>query len=44
MKMSFRRLLRVEGHFQVPEGAELTSVKLRVLERGALRAEQTASL
>jgi len=44
MKLSFRRLLRVEGHFQVPEGAELASVKLRVLERGALRAEQTASL
>lgn len=44
MQLSFRRVLRVEGHFQVPEGAVLKSVQLRVLERGALRAEQTASL
>lgn len=44
MKLSFRRLLRVEGHFEVPEGAVLKSVQLRVLERGALRAQQAASL
>ncbi|MCD6733153.1 MAG: hypothetical protein LT103_06115 [Burkholderiaceae bacterium] len=44
MKLSFRRLLRVEGHFRVPEGAVLKSVQMRVLERGVLRAEQSASL
>lgn len=44
MKLSFRRLLRVEGHFMVPEGAVLKSVQMRVLERGVLRAEQRASL
>lgn len=44
MKLSFRRLLRVEGYFTVPEGAVLTSVQMRVLERGVLRAEQSASL
>jgi multidrug efflux pump subunit AcrA (membrane-fusion protein) len=44
MKLSFRRVLRIEGHFQVPEGARLQSVRLRVLERGTLRAEQMASL
>lgn len=44
MKLSFRRVLRIEGHFQVPEGATLQSVQLRVLERGTLRAQQMASL
>lgn len=44
MKLSFRRLLRVEGHFEVPQGAVLKSVQMRVLEKGALRAEQTAAL
>ncbi len=44
MKLSFRRLLRVEGHFEVPRGAVLKSVQMRVLEKGALRAEQTAAL
>ncbi|MBX3590947.1 MAG: hypothetical protein KF755_08570 [Burkholderiaceae bacterium] len=44
MKLSFRRMLRVEGHFEVPQGAVLKSVQMRVLEKGALRAEQTASL
>lgn len=44
MKLSFRRLLRVEGHFEIPQGAALKSVQLRVLERGTLRAQQTASL
>ncbi len=44
MKLSFRRLLRVEGHFRVPEGAVPKSVQMRVLERGVLRAEQSATL
>jgi hypothetical protein len=44
MKLTFRRMLRVEGHFEVPQGAVLKSVQMRVLEKGALRAEQTASL
>ncbi len=44
MKLSFRRLLRVEGHFRVPEGAVLKSVQMRVLERGVPRAEQSAAL
>lgn len=44
MRLSFKRLLRVEGHFQIPAGAVPKSVQLRVLEKGALRAEQTVSL
>ncbi|MCC7060228.1 MAG: hypothetical protein IT508_08345 [Burkholderiaceae bacterium] len=44
MKLSFRRLLRIEGYFDLPAGATVESVELRVLERGAVRARQLADL
>lgn len=44
MQLSFRRYLRIEGSFGVPTGIVVKSVQLRVLERGAVRAQQTATL
>lgn len=44
MKLSFRRLLRVQGRFDVPPGATVKSVELRVLERGVVRARQAVAM
>jgi hypothetical protein len=44
IRVSFRRYLRVEGLFEVPAGATVKSVQLRVLEDGALRAHQTVMM
>ncbi|MBN9462740.1 MAG: hypothetical protein J0H00_16155 [Burkholderiales bacterium] len=44
MQLSFRRLLRVQGRFDVPRGATVKSVELRVLERGAVRARQSVAM
>jgi hypothetical protein len=42
--VSFRHFLRVDGTFQVPAGARLTSVELRLMQDGAMRATQTIKL
>lgn len=44
MQVSFTRFQRVEGRFEVPAGAALKSVQLRVLEKGAVRAQQTITM
>ena len=43
-KVSLRRHQRVEGSFEVPAGARVRSVQLRVLEGNTLRAQQTVVL
>jgi len=40
-KVSFRRHQRIEGSFEVPDGATVRSVQLRVLEGNTVRAHQT---
>lgn len=44
MRVSFTRFRRVEGRFEVPAGAIVKSVQLRVLEKGAVRAQQTITM
>lgn len=44
VKVSFRRYQRVEGLFEVPPGARVRSVQMRVLEGSAVRAQQTVML
>ena len=44
LPVSFRRYQRVEGMFEVPAGAVVTSVQIRVLEAGAVRAQQTVTM
>jgi hypothetical protein len=39
--ISFRHFQRVDGTFQVPAGARITSVELRLMQDGAMRATQT---
>jgi hypothetical protein len=41
MKVAFRRYRRVEGQFEVPSGVTVRSVQLRVIEGGAVRAQET---
>lgn len=41
VKVSFRRYQRVEGLFEVPTGARVRSVQMRVIEGSAVRAQQT---
>ncbi|MBP8306715.1 MAG: DNA-binding protein [Burkholderiaceae bacterium] len=41
-KLSFRRAHRVQAMVPLPAGASVRSVQLRVLEGGAVRAQQTA--
>lgn len=43
-KLSFKHYQRVEGLLALPEGATVKSVQIKVLERGALRAQQSANL
>ncbi|MCP5266453.1 MAG: hypothetical protein H6934_10070 [Burkholderiaceae bacterium] len=43
MKVSFKRYSRVEGRFELPAGAKVRSVQLRVLNRGAVRAQQSVT-
>lgn len=42
-KVTFRRFQRVEGSLELPADVTIRSVQLRVLEAGAVRAQQTAS-
>jgi hypothetical protein len=44
MKIAFKRYQRVEGFIDVPAGAVIKTVQLRLLEKGTLRAQETASL
>lgn len=44
MKVSFERAERVEGRFQVPAGAVVKSVQLRVLKGSSVQAQQSLSL
>ncbi len=43
-KLSFKHYQRVEGVLALPEGATVKSVQIKVLERGAMRAQQSANL
>ncbi|RJF99597.1 DUF6776 family protein [Noviherbaspirillum saxi] len=43
-KLSFRYYQRVEGVLTLPEGATTKQVQARVLEKGQIRAQQSASL
>ena len=42
--ISFKHFLRVDGTFQVPPGARIASVELRLMQEGAMRATQTITL
>lgn len=43
-RLSFRHYQRVEGVLDVPENAVVKSVQIKVLERGAVRAQQSENL
>ena len=43
-RVSFRRFQRVEGIVEIPEGAKVRSVQMRIFEGRALRAQQSAML
>lgn len=42
--INFKHFQRVDGTFQVPAGSQVKSVEVRLLQDGATRAAQTASL
>ena len=42
-RLRFKRFQRVEGSVDVPPGVRVRSVQLRVLERGVVRAQQSAA-
>ncbi len=42
--LAFRHFKRVEGTFQVPAGAQVKSVEVRLLQDGATKASQTVML
>jgi FlaG/FlaF family flagellin (archaellin) len=43
-KLSFKHYQRVEGVLTLPEGAIVKSVQIKILERGAMRAQQSVNL
>jgi hypothetical protein len=43
-RLSFKHYQRVEGVLDIPEGATVKSVQVKVLEKGALRAQQSENL
>ena len=43
-KLGFKHYQRVEGVLTMPEGASMKAVQARVLERGQIRAQQSANL
>ena len=43
-KLSFRHYQRIEGELAMPAGAVVKSVQIKVLEKGALRAQQSSNL
>lgn len=44
LKLSFKHYQRVDGVISLPEGAVARSAQLRVLDRGQLRAQQSANV
>ena len=44
LKVSFKHYQRVEGILTLPEGVSATAVQARVLEKGQIRAQQSANL
>lgn len=44
LKLSFKHYQRVEGILTLPEGAVAKAIQARVLEKGQIRAQQTANL
>lgn len=44
LKLSFKHYQRVEGILTLPEGASAKTIQARVLEKGQIRAQQTANL
>lgn len=42
--LNFKHFQRIDGTFQVPEGARVTSVEARLIQDGATRASQTVTL
>ncbi len=44
MKIAFKRYQRIEGFVEIPPGVVLKTIQLRLLEKGTLRAQETASL
>lgn len=43
-KVNFKHYQRLEGVLQLPDGVQAKSLQARVLERGQIRAQQTANL
>jgi primosomal protein N' len=43
-KLNFKHYQRMEGLLTLPEGVSIKAVQVRVLERGQIRAQQTANL
>lgn len=43
-KLSFKHYQRIEGVLALPEDATVTSVQIKILERGAMRAQQSVNL
>jgi hypothetical protein len=43
-KLAFRHYQRAEGVLSLPEGASVKAVQVRVLEKGQIRAQQSATL
>lgn len=43
MKLNFTRYLKVDGQVEIPAGSVMKTFQLRVLERGAVRAQQSIS-
>jgi hypothetical protein len=43
-RLSFKHYQRVEGVLDIPEGATVKSVQVKILEKGALRAQQSENL
>ena len=43
-QLAFKRYQRIEGLLTLPPGAEMKSVQARILEKGQLKAQQTALL
>ena len=44
LKLSFRHYQRVEGVLSLPDGVSATAIQARVLEKGQIRAQQSANL
>ena len=43
-KLTFRHYQRVDGVLTIPEGATVKSVQIKILEKGVLRAQESANL